>query len=91
MGVGVRVSKHSLRCGKAGADSEVPRAATRSGPWGPQALGYPGAPGSRRRAASSPWWEGRALASPTMIVLGLMVTGLVAPVSGSTERPSMRD
>lgn len=42
--------KHSLRGGKAGAGSGVPRAYSEARPWGSQTLGYPGSGQSLRRA-----------------------------------------
>ena len=44
------VGKHSIMHRTAGAGSGVTRPAKRSGPWCSQALGYPGAAGSLRRA-----------------------------------------
>lgn len=44
------VGKLGLGYGKDGAVLGVPRPAIRLGPWGSQALGHPGAAGSRRRA-----------------------------------------
>ena len=96
------LGNHRLRCGKAGADSGVPRPMTRSGLWSSQAPGHPGATGSHRKAenrvgafglgtASSPELGGRgALTCHMGRVLGL-TAGLGAVVAGSADRPSLED
>jgi hypothetical protein len=42
------VGKHSLRCGKAGADLGVLRPVMRPVPWDSQTIGHPGALGVKK-------------------------------------------
>lgn len=101
--LGYRPRTPQIRGGKAQSEAwdkwrlVAPWPGKKPGPWSSQALGHPGATGSRERAENVIWacWLDLKGDSSRWShgVLSLMAAGLnlVAVISGNPERPSMGD